>query len=223
MLTMPASRSLILALGVLLALGACQRRADPLLAPQPERLAAPGPDSFLVRLETSRGPVAVMAHRAWAPLAADRFHYLVRAGFYDGVHVYRVAPGYVAQFGYRGVPAIDSLWTALPLDDEPVVASNTRGRVAFARSGPRTRDTHLFVNLRDNARLDTLGGLGFPPFAEVVGGMTAVDSLYGGYSRHPELPPPSQDSIQRQGSAYLERVYPLLDRIERAAVVREWR
>jgi hypothetical protein len=45
-----------------------------------------------------------------------------------------------------------------------------------------------------------------------------VDSLYKGY---PNVP--SQDSIGRQGNAYLLRSYPKLDYIVTARVIQEWR
>ena len=88
----------------------------------------------------------------------------------------------------------------------------------------------LFINLRDNPRLDTLSGFGFPPIAEVVSGMDVVDSLYSGYGEaaprsgpQPGREGPSQDSIARQGNAYLARGWPKLDYIKTARIVQEWR
>jgi peptidyl-prolyl cis-trans isomerase A (cyclophilin A) len=92
------------------------------------------------------------------------------------------------------------------------------------RGGPNTRTVQLFVNLRDNARLDALNGFGFPPIAEVVAGMDVVDSLYAGYG---DGPPggrgPVQDSIRAQGNNYLRRAFPRLDFIREARVLREWK
>jgi peptidyl-prolyl cis-trans isomerase A (cyclophilin A) len=51
-----------------------------------------------------------------------------------------------------------------------------------------------------------------------------VDSLYAGYGEGPPRGSgPSQDSIRAQGNAYLRRVFPRLDVIRTARVVREWR
>src|SRR5690606_21283677 len=104
-------------------------------------------------------------------------------------------------------------------EDEPVQASNQRGTLSFARGGPNTRGTQVYINLRDNARLDTLNGFGFPPFAEVVDGMDLVDSLYSGYGER-GVTGPSQDTIRVRGNAYLDEDFPLLDRVIRARVVR---
>jgi cyclophilin family peptidyl-prolyl cis-trans isomerase len=213
------------ALAVLVAAAACAR-GSPLFEPRPAELARAAPDSFDVYVETTRGPFVIRARRAWSPLGVDRFHYLVRHGFYDGARFFRVVRGFVAQFGLPGRPPLDSLWQARRLPDEPVRATNRRGTVAYARGGPNTRSIQLYVNLVDNTpRLDTLNTIGFPPIGEVLIGMAeVVDSLYAGYggTREDRLPGPSQDSIRVGGNAYLDRHFPLLDRILQARIVREW-
>jgi peptidyl-prolyl cis-trans isomerase A (cyclophilin A) len=183
----------------------------------------PGPDSFVVVFETTEGPVSVFARRYWSPLGVDRFYDLVRRGFYDGVTFYRVVEGFVAQFGHTDSAAVNRAWRTHGLPDERVVASNTRGRVAFARSGPTTRTYQLFINLADNPRLDTLnasGVVGYPPIGEVVEGMENVlrfETRWGG------APSANQDSIAGLGRAYLDRVYPGLDRILTARIAKRWR
>jgi len=162
-----------------------------------------------------------MVRRDWAPLAADRFHYLVRQGFYDDVRIFRVVPNFVAQFGLSGDTAVAAAWRELRFPDEPVRHSNVRGTLSFARGGENTRGTQVYINLRDNARLDTLNGFGFPPFAEVIDGMEVVDSLYSGYGVRGGRGP-DQDEIAREGNAYLDREFPLLDAIRRAHVVQRW-
>ena len=213
----------LFAAALLAAVGACGRR-PPLVPTEPVEAASPtAPDSFLVLLETTRGPVTILARRPWSPLGVDRFHDLVRRGFYDGVTVFRVVEGYVAQFGHTDSASVNQAWGARPLDDEPVVARNTRGRVAFARSGPNTRTYQLFVNLGENSpRLDTLaanGVVGYPPIGEVVEGMDAVETFESRYGNEPSA---RQDSIRARGGAYLDTAFPGLDRILEARVVQRW-
>lgn len=223
---MPARRLWVAICGTIAVAGACAR-GSPLLDPRPEALERPAPDSFDVRFETTRGPFVIRARRDWSPLAVDRFHYLVRHRFYDDVRFFRVVAGFVAQFGLTGRPPLDSIWQARRLPDEPVRSTNRRGAVAYARGGPNTRSIQLYINLADNTpRLDTLNTFGFPPIGEVVAGMEdVVDSLYAGYggTREQRLPGPSQDSIRTAGDGYLAREFPLLDRVVRARVVREWK
>ena len=211
-----------LACGVLLAI-ACSRHS-PLLAPTPADLARVAPDSFLVALETTRGTVTVMAHRAWSPLGVDRMYFLLENGYYDGARFFRVVPGFVVQWGINGDPAINKAWDNRDIPDEPVRQSNSRGRVSYARGGPNTRGVQLYVNLADNARLDTTSTFGFPPIGEVRQGMALMDSMYAEYScrRGSVGTCPSQDSIQAQGQAYLDRVHPKLDYIRKARVVKKW-
>jgi peptidyl-prolyl cis-trans isomerase A (cyclophilin A) len=179
------------------------------------------PDSFLVGFETTRGRFDVMARSSWAPIAADRFYELVHRHFYDSAVVFRVVKGFVAQFGMASNPAVGAAWRNRRLADEPNRESNKRGRVSFARGGPGSRTTQVYINLADNARLDTSGTLGYPPFAEVVRGMEVVDSFYAEYNGAPVSP--RQDSISRQGNAYLLRVFPKLDMIKSARILQEWR
>ena len=184
--------------------------------PSPPSAAVPtAPDSFLVALTTSRGPVSVVVHRSWAPRGADRFYALVHGRFYDGARFFRVVRGFVVQFGLPADPQLGRAWSSQLLPDDPVRHPNRRGTVTFASAGPNTRTTQLFINLADNVRLD---GLGFSPIGQVAEGLGIVDSLYGQYGERP-----SQDSIRLQGDPYLTRAYPNLDRIRAATIVREWR
>ena len=217
---------LVVALAWLAAVGACfssltGRRGGP-------DLDIAVPDSFIVHFETSRGGFDAMARRAWAPNGVDRLYTLVRDHYYDGARFYRVVRDFVAQFGMAADPRVTAAWRIRAIADEPARHSNVRGTISYARGGPGTRSVQLYINLKDNARLDTLNGFGFPPIAEVVSGMSVVDSLYSGYgeaasARNPNGKGPPQDSIARQGNAYLERGFPKMDFIRQARVIREWR
>jgi peptidyl-prolyl cis-trans isomerase A (cyclophilin A) len=196
----------------------CQR------GPSPEKKGAAGadaqaPDSFKVAFETNKGRIVVQAVRTWAPRGVDRFYALVNDQFYDGVKFFRVLPNFMAQFGIQGDPAKNNLWKDRNIQDDPVVQSNKRGFVTFATGGPNTRTTQLFINKRDNVRLD---GMGFAPFARVVEGMGVVDSLNMEYGEGaPEGRGPSQGLIELEGNRYLNRDFPRLDSIIRARVLKD--
>jgi len=198
--------------------------------PARERLSIGAPDSFLVQFETTKGSFDVMARSNWAPVGVDRFYELMRQHYYDDVAFFRVVGNFVAQFGITDDPAINAAWRVRRIADDSVRHGNTRGSVSFARGGPGSRTVQLYINLVNNPQLDTSGRIGFPAIAEVVSGMNVVESLYSGYSRPRVQPPstrpdstPSQDSISRQGNAFLKRRYPQLDYIKTARVTREWR
>ena len=102
------------------------------------------------------------------------------------------------------------------LADDPTTQSNLRGRVSFARSGPNSRTTQVFVNYKDNSSLDDR----FAPFGEVVEGMDVVGRLYAEYG---DGPPRGEGVYQAmaiaRGGEYFDEEFPELDRIERASVV----
>jgi peptidyl-prolyl cis-trans isomerase A (cyclophilin A) len=195
----------------------------PLLAPNDSELARAAPDSFRVDLETSRGPITLVARRAWAPHGVDRLYYLAKHGYYDSTYFFRVIENFVAQFGISGNPSITAAWQNRRIPDDPVRHPNTRGTIAFASQGPNSRTVQLFINLRDNPKLDTYGG-GFPPIAEVTAGLNVAESLYDGYGEGaPSGLGPRQELITDQGNAYLRRYFPQLDLIRRATIAQEWR
>lgn len=203
------------------AVAACGPNAA-LWQPTPEVLAVAAPDSFVAEVVTSEGTFDVALHRSWSPLGVDRMYHLLSNDFYAGARFYRVVSGFVAQWGFSGDPALDSIWEERPIADEPVVESNLRGAVSFARGGPETRSYTLFVNLVDNQRLDEIpagGVVGYPPIGRVVRGLDVIDGFYPGYTDDP----PQQDSIAQLGNEYLRRRYPQLDSIVTTRIVREWR
>lgn len=185
----------------------------------PEKASAKAPDQFKVKFKTTKGDVVLEVHRAWAPKGADRFYNLVKAGFFDGVAFFRAIDGFMVQFGISGAPEVNAKWKDARIDDDPPAGqSNGRGMVSFATAGPNTRTTQLFVNYKDNPRLD---GMGFTPFAQVVKGMEVLDGLYKGYGEGaPGGLGPRQDLIETQGADYLKAQFPKLDYLLSARVTK---
>jgi peptidyl-prolyl cis-trans isomerase A (cyclophilin A) len=174
------------------------------------------PDTYRVDFDTSKGIFTVEVHKAWAPEGAERFYVLVKRGFYDGARFFRAVPRFVVQFGINGDPAVQTKWRNSIIADDPVKESNLEGTMTFATSGPNTRTTQVFINLVDNARLDKTG---FAPFGKVVEGMEVVRRFYSSYGDGPPRGSgPSQDLIETQGDAYLERAFPRLDYIKTARI-----
>jgi cyclophilin family peptidyl-prolyl cis-trans isomerase len=190
---------------------------DVLLRPSDEFWNQSAPDRFGVRFETSEGEFVVEAHREWAPLGVDRFYNLVRAGFYDDSRFFRIRAGYIAQFGIAGDPQVAAIWRDRAFEDDPVRETNTRGRIAYAMTGPNTRTTQLYINLVDNAHLDDQG---FAPIGEIIEGMEVVERLYAGYdeSAGGGMRGGKQGKIFSEGNSYLDREFPKLTRLERAVV-----
>jgi len=108
-------------------------------------------------------------------------------------------------------------WSQRTIIDEPVVMSNRREYVTFAKTGmPNSRTTQLFINLTDNARLDRQG---FSPFAKVVEGMDVVEAIYAIGEGAPRGQGPRQGRVQNMGNAYLKKDSPDLDYLKSARIL----
>jgi peptidyl-prolyl cis-trans isomerase A (cyclophilin A) len=182
----------------------------------PAQLIEKAPDTYKANFDTSKGAFVVEVHREWAPNGADRFYNLVKNGFYDDIRFFRVLDNFMAQFGINGDPAIQSVWRAASLKDDPVKQSNKRGFITFATAGPNTRTTQVFINYKDNSSLDSQG---FTPFGQVTSGMDVVDKLYKDYGEGaPRGRGPEQGRLQQEGNAYLTKDFPKLDYIKTATI-----
>ena len=214
---------------LLVATAACYTRfrPAPLTDPTDSRFLTVAPDSFDVNMLTTKGMMVVRVRRHWAPIGADRFYALVRNQYFDSVAFHRTIRNFVAQFGIHGDTAVSSAWRGKSILDDPVKVVNQKGTLSFARGGPNTRSVQLFFNTVDNTpRLDTLNTIGFPPLGQVIQGIGVLDSLnweYSGTRGGQTFPGPSQDSLGRQGNAYLRRNFPRLDYILKARIARVWK
>merc|ERR1712216_556709 len=103
-----------------------------------------------------------------------------------------------------GEPADAARWEGNTIEDDPQRQDvhNSEGTVTFAKAGPGTRTTQVFINLADNSNLDSMG---FPPFGEIIEGMPIVQRIYAEYGESP-----NQAHIQEHGNAYLNDEFPSL-------------
>lgn len=178
---------------------------------------APADDQ--VRLDTSKGPVVIQVHRAWAPHGADRFHELVTSGYFDDSRFFRVVKGQWAQFGINGDPKTAARWRERTIPDDPKGQSVTRGRVAFAFAVPNGRTTQIYIALKDLS--DPQDAQGFVPFGEVVEGMDVADALNSEYGENSGggIRAGKQQPLFDGGNPFLDREFPRLDRIIHARVI----
>lgn len=183
----------------------------------PTQAKEEAPAKYKAKFTTTKGVFVVEVERALAPIGADRFYNLVKCGFFNDTKFFRVVDGFMVQWGIHGTPAVAKVWESASIPDDPVKSSNTRGAITFATAGPNTRTTQVFINFADNARLD---GSGFASFGKVIDGMNVVDSLYKGYGEGaPRGKGPSQQRMQLEGNAYLDKDFPQLDAVKKAEIV----
>ena len=133
-----------------------------------------------VVLETNKGDIVIDLYEEKTPQTAENFKNLVEEGFYDNITFHRVIPNFMIQGGDptgtgRGGPGYT-------IEDEfHPNASNVRGTISMANSGPDTGGSQFFINVGDNTFLD-YDNMQAPNskhavFGEVVEGMDVVDAI----------------------------------------------
>ncbi|MBZ5674710.1 MAG: peptidylprolyl isomerase [Acidobacteriia bacterium] len=190
---------------------ATKAKAGPNLL-DPSTLNAKAPPVYLVKLNTTKGPIVIRVTKNWAPIGADRFYNLVRAGFYNNNVIFRSTKQF-AQFGIPSRPEISRVWMEHTMFDDRPIQSNKRAMVTFASTGDKnSRSVQVFISKVDNGYLDSMG---FAPFGEVIEGLDNLDMLYTGYG---EQVTNLQGEIMNQGNAFLEKNFPRLDKITTAVI-----
>jgi cyclophilin family peptidyl-prolyl cis-trans isomerase len=108
--------------------------------------------STRVVFDTDAGPLGIRFDPALAPIAATRFVALAKSGFYTGVVVHRVVPGFVVQLGDRGGDGYGGSGESLRCETSPVPFGALDVGVALA--GRDTGSSQIFVTLARHPHLD---------------------------------------------------------------------
>jgi peptidyl-prolyl cis-trans isomerase A (cyclophilin A) len=182
---------------------------------------APAPETFTVRLDTTKGVIVIECVRAWAPQGADRFYELVTSGYYNDAALFRIRPKTWVQFGINGDPKVAQAWRPRTIPDDPFQPAqpNVRGTVFFAWAVPNGRTTQVVINLRDNREVHDKEP--FVPFGRVIEGMDVADALFDGYGEAAGggIRAGKQDPVFQGGNEYLRKNFPRLDYIKSAVIV----
>ncbi len=206
-------RTLLLLSGLLalLALTGCNRTPQPSdseAAPTPAPLQPlPGLEGSApdlgepqrVSFETDAGDFTLALYTNAAPNATERFLHLVEIGFYDNTPVSRVVTGFVAQFGINWREEYRD-WGENNFDDDPSLFAFEPGTIAFAKAGPDTNSTQVFINYINNNRLAD-PQFNFSVFGKVIEGMDVVESFRAVGDPNGGL---DQARLWEDGGSYLE-------------------
>lgn len=125
--------------------------ASPPLPPEAGRILA---GAVTLAFETDAGELRLRLDPSEAPVAVTRLRELVASGFYDGMLVHRVVPGFVTQLGSPsgdgfGVPEGRP---ALPCETSP--RAFVAGAVGMALAGRDTGTSQFFVTHGEAPHLD---------------------------------------------------------------------
>ena len=98
------------------------------------------------------GPLIFVLEPELSPITATRIAALVKAGFYKGIVVHRVAPGFVVQFGDPEGDGYGGSGTSLRCETSPV--SFAALDIGMALAGRDTGSSQVFVTLARTPHLD---------------------------------------------------------------------
>ena len=162
-----------------------------------------------VVFETTEGDIRIAVYPEAAPNAAQRFVELVEAGYYDDTPVFRIVPDFVAQFGINWREPLSD-WRERNFNDDPPLFALDRGTLAFAKAGPNTNSTQVFINYVENNRLAD-PQYNFTAFGAVIEGMDVAD-------RFAQVGEMNQGRLWANGDAYINSLGLKPTMIERARV-----
>ncbi len=132
---------------------------------------------YKATIKTSKGEIVIDLFADRAEKTVNSFVFLAQQGYFDGIKVHRVAPGFVIQAG--DPTGTGSGGPGYSTAQEPNEVRNTRGTVSMAKVGNATEfGSQFFINLKDNPSLDYDQSNPFFPFGEVTEeSMAVVDAI----------------------------------------------
>lgn len=139
---------------------------------KPPEMTIDGSKKYSAKVETNLGDFTIELLPAEAPLAANNFICLARAGFYDNTPIHRIVAGFVIQGG--DPTGTGTGGPGYRFDDEPISLDYEKGTVAMANAGPNTNGSQFFVVLDD---LRGKLGKNYTIFGKVSDGIDIVDKL----------------------------------------------
>lgn len=170
----------------------------------------------VISMQTTAGEVVIEVYPEAAPNAATRFVELVESGFYDDTPVSRVVTGFVAQFGVNW-RSPHKEYKEKNFDDDPSYFQLDEGTLAFAKAGPNTNSTQVFINYVENNRLAD-PSMNFTTFGKVVKGMDVVRSFAVVGDASGGL---DQQRLWEDGAAYIESLDKKPTMIEKVSIVEQ--
>jgi len=125
------------------------------------------------------GTIKIELYSDIAPITVENFKKLVQDGFYDGLTIHRVKPGFVIQGGDPNGDGTggskDKIKGEFSANGVDNTLSHTRGVVSMARSTDYDSASSQFFICHGDAS-SSLDGM-YAAFGRVIEGMTVVDSI----------------------------------------------
>ena len=139
-----------------------------LMGVQPAEAARPR-----AMIETTKGTIVIELYRDEAPATVANFIKLAAQGFYNGIIVHRVIPGFMIQTGDPTGTGMGGPGYAFADEFSPALHHEGPGVVSMANAGPNTNGSQFFITLAATPWLDGKHAI----FGRVVEGQAVVDAI----------------------------------------------
>ena len=132
----------------------------------------------MLEFKTSKGVFTVQLFDQQAPITTENFLRYADDGYFDGTVFHRVIAGFMVQGGGLTADMKTKQGQHAPIQNEASNGlKNKRGTLSMARTNDiNSATSQFFINVVDNAMLDSAGG-GYAVFGKVVEGMDVVDKI----------------------------------------------
>ncbi len=125
----------------------------------------------MVRFSTSKGSFTMKLDASRTPVTVANFLKLVSDGFYNGIYIHRVVPGFVVQAGDPRGDGWGGPGYTIPSEDNSMLFD--RGVVGIATAGKDTGSSQFFIMQLPAPHLNGR----YTAFGKVIAGMDVVDNL----------------------------------------------
>ena len=129
--------------------------------------------TYLARMQTSKGPIAIRLLPDVAPMHVTSFVYLAKLGFYDGLTFHRVIPNFMAQGGCPLGSGTGGPGYKFDGEYSPRVKHDKGGKLSMANAGPGTDGSQFFLTFVATPWLDGKHTI----FGEVIEGMDVLKAI----------------------------------------------
>ncbi len=130
-----------------------------------------------MQIQTALGNLNVEVHCDMAMRTSWNFITLCLQGYYDGLLVHRLVPGFMLQTGdpTNSGSGGASAFNKKPFKDEfdSRLTHSARGVLSMANSGPNSNNSQFFITFKQASHLDLVHSV----FGKVVGGIATLDRI----------------------------------------------
>lgn len=124
-------------------------------------------------IETTKGTIVIELYNDEAPKTVENFVTLAKKGFYDGIIVHRVIPGFMIQTGDPTGTGSGGPGYTFADEISPTLRHDVPGILSMANSGPNTNGSQFFITLAAANWLDGKHAI----FGRVIEGQVIVEQI----------------------------------------------